>query len=169
MKVKNLHNSNKKILFIVLFFYSGFYFAQPLLPERTLTVGVTQGLYFGKFYDLGTGGTVSVDWQGIRNTTGGIIATPSSVVRPAIFEIKLCQGRNVTITYAPTTTLTGSNGGVFQLDLGPTEKGGSGAIFPIENNCNFITILRVGGTLHIPGNSPPGFYTGSFEISFDQQ
>jgi len=169
MKTINLYNLYKEILFLMLFFYSGFLFAQPLLPQRTLTVAATQGLYFGKFYDLGTGGTVSVDWQGIRNTTGGIIATPSSIARPALFEIKLCQGRNVTITYAATTTLTGSNGGSFQMNIGPTEKGVNGAVFPIENNCNFITILRVGGTLHVPGNSPPGFYSGSFEISFDQQ
>lgn len=171
MKTTNLNRFYIKLLFsiTILFLYTGVSFAQPGLPDRSLTVSATQPIYFGKFYDLGTGGTVSVDWQGIRTTTGGIIAVPSSVARPALFEIKLCQGRNVTITFAPTTTLTGSNGGSFVLDIGPTEKGVNGALFAIENNCNFITILRVGGTLHIPGNSPPGSYTGSFDVSFDQQ
>jgi len=171
MKTTNSNRFYIKLLFsiTILFLYTGVSFAQPGLPDRSLTVSATQPIYFGKFYDLGTGGTVSVDWQGIRTTTGGIIAVPSSVARPALFEIKLCQGRNVTITFAPTTTLTGSNGGSFVLDIGPTEKGVNGALFAIENNCNFITILRVGGTLHIPGNSPPGSYTGSFDVSFDQQ
>jgi hypothetical protein len=171
MKKTNSNRFYAKLLFsvIILLLCTGISFAQPTLPERTLTVAATQGLYFGKFYDLGTGGSVSIDWQGIRTTTGGIVAAPNSIARPALFEVRLCQGRNVTITYAPTTTLAGSNGGEFILNIGPTEKGINGALFPIENNCNFVTVLRVGGTLTIPGNSPPGFYSGSFEISFDQQ
>ena len=171
MKKVNSHRFYMKLLFslIILLFYAEASFAQPNLPERTITIAATQGLYFGKFYDLGTGGSVSIDWQGIRTTTGGIVAAPNSVARPALFEIGLCQGRNVTITYAPTAILTGSNGGAFTLNVGPTEKGVNGASFAMENNCNFITMLRVGGTLTIPGNSPPGFYSGSFEISFDQQ
>jgi hypothetical protein len=58
---------------------------------------------------------------------------------------------------------------VFVLDVGPTEKGLNGAVFAVNNNCNFITKLRVGGTLHIPENSTAGSFTGSFEISFNQQ
>lgn len=172
MKTTNSNRLYIKLLFsiIILFLYAGVSFAQPLLPDRTLTVSATQPLYFGKFYDIGSGGgTVSINWQGIRTTTGGIIAVSSSVARPALFDIQLCQGRNVTITFAPTISLIGSNGGVLTLDVGPTEKGVSGTTFAVENNCNFVTILRVGGTLHIPGNSLPGNYTGSFEISFDQQ
>lgn len=167
-------NSNKfyiKLLLsiIVLFLYTGISFAQPSIPSRAFTVSAKQPIYFGKFYNIGGGGTISVDWQGIRSTTGGIVAIPSSVARPALFEVKLCQGRNVTITFTPTTILKGSNGGSFVLDVGPTEKGGNGATFSVENNCNFITILRVGGTLHIPESLPAGSFIGSFEISFNQQ
>ncbi|EAR12644.1 hypothetical protein PI23P_08460 [Polaribacter irgensii 23-P] len=171
MKRAKLNRFFIKLLLSVIILLSckGVSFAQPALPERALTVAATQGLYFGKFYDLGTGGSVSVDWQGIRTTTGSIVPAPNSVARPAIFEVRLCQGRNVAITYAPTTILSGSNGGVFTLNIGPTEKGINGASFTVENNCNFITVLRVGGTLIIPGNAPPGFYSGNFEISFDQQ
>ena len=129
MKKVNSHRFYIKLLFslIILLFYAEVSFAQPSLPERTITVAATQGLYFGKFYDLGTGGSVSIDWQGIRTTTGGIVAAPNSDARPALFEIRLCQGRNITITYAPTAILTGSNGGAFTLNIGPTEKGVNGA------------------------------------------
>jgi hypothetical protein len=65
--------------------------------------------------------------------------------------------------------LYGSGGGSITLDVGPTEKGGNGAIFATEKNCNFITVLRVGGTLHIPVNTTTGDYTGNFEVSFEQQ
>lgn len=160
-----------KLLFsiIILLLYTGISSAQPALPSREFIISATQPIYFGKFYNTGGGGTISIDWQGIRRTTGGIVAIQSSIARPALFEVKLCQGRNVTISYAPTANLTGSNGGSFVLDVGPTEKGVNGATFPVENNCNFITILRVGGTLHIPENSPAGSFIGSFEISFNQQ
>jgi hypothetical protein len=158
-----------KLVLILLVLSVQFSWAQPTLPQRSLTLNPTQGLFFGKFYDKGYGGSITVDWQGNRTTTGGVVAVPSSYGTPALFDIKLCQGRNVTITYMPSTTLTGSNGGSFTLDIGPTEKGANGAVFATENNCNFITILRVGGTLHIPAGSPPGDLTGTFEISFDQQ
>jgi len=144
-------------------------YAQPVLPQRSLTIAATQHLDFGKFYDSGSGGTISVSWQGVRTTTGGIVGPASSIVSPALIELKLCQGRSITITYPPTATLYGSRGGSVTLDVGPTEKGGNGAIFPTEKNCNFITVLRVGGTLHIPTNTITGNYTGNFEISFDQQ
>ena len=144
-------------------------YSQPALPQRSLTIAATQNLDFGKFYDSGSGGTISVSWQGIRTTTGGIVAPASSIVFPALIELKLCQGRSITITYPPTTTLYGSRGGSIILDVGPTEKGGNGAIFATEKNCNFITILRVGGTLHIPVNTTTGDYTGNFEITFEQQ
>ena len=158
-----------KLITTLLVLYAQFCWAQPSLPQRSITLNPTQELFFGKFYDRGNGGSISVDWQGNRTTSGDTVAVPSSFGTPALFDIKLCQGRTVTITYQPTVTLEGSNGGSFNLDIGPTEKGENGATFATENNCNFITILRVGGTLHIPAGSPPGDITGTFEISFDQQ
>jgi len=157
----------ENLVIIILCSLSGY--AQPTLPQREITLYAAQELNFGKFYDAGTGGTITVDWQGTRTTTGGIVGTTSSIVRPAIFEVKLCQGRNITITYPTTTILEGSRGGSIVLNVGPTEKGVNGAIFATDKNCDFITLLRVGGTLNIPANTPVGDYTGTLEISFDQQ
>lgn len=159
------------MLTTVYFFYIGIAIAQPPLPNRNITITATQPLHFGTFSLAGTaGGTVSVGYNGARSSTGGVyLSALAPTAQPAIFDIKLCQGRNVTITFSPTTILTGSNGGTFTLDIGPTEKGVSGSQFAVDNNCDFITTLRVGGTLHIPGNSPAGTYSGSFEIIFEQQ
>ena len=151
-------------------FRISFSIAQPDLPQRTLTVTATQTIRFGKICVKGSGGTVIVGWDGSRTSTGEVVLlSRSPTAQAAIFEIKLCQGRNVSISFDATTILTGSNGGSLILDIGPTEKGMNGASFTTKDDCNFITQLRVGGTLHIPGTAPRGSYTGSFGITFNHQ
>jgi hypothetical protein len=162
-----------KIFFTTFLLMLNFYwcFSQPSLPQRYMTVNPTQMLQFGTFFLTGiSGGEVIVNWDGSRLSTGGIALLSSSpTAQPAIFEIKLCQGRNVTINYSSSTTLTGSNGGTLNLQIGPSEKGSSGVLFSTNNDCNFITPLRIGGKLQVPGNAIPGTYTGSFFITFNQE
>jgi len=173
MKVLIKNYSFLKLLFLsaVLFFCVSFSSAQPVLPQRAISVTPTQGIHFGTFCLTGSsGGTITVGYDGSRNKTGDIaLFMKAPTAHPAIFEIKLCEGRNVIISFDVTTTLTGSNGGSFTLDLGPTEKGINGASFLTNSDCNFITPLRMGGTLHVPGSAIPGTYTGSFAITFNQQ
>lgn len=145
--------------------------AQPGLPQRTITTTATQVIHFGSFCLTGAGGgTVTVGYDGTRSATGDILLLSiTPLAQAAIFEIKLCQGRTVTMTYDPSTTVTGNNGGSFNLDIGPTEKGISGVEFPVNNDCNFITTLRVGGTLTIPAGSLIGTYSGNFSMTFTQE
>lgn len=164
-----LNKSFLKLVFLTLifFFCLNVSYAQPALPQRTITAQPTQPIDFGIFY-VTSAGTITVDWQGIVSTTGGVVVVSSANARPAIFDVKLCQGRNVTITYNPTTIIT--NGTPYlTLNVGDTEKGPSGATFAVENNCTFITTLRVGGTLDIPSGAATGTYTGSFSINFTQE
>jgi hypothetical protein len=156
---------------IVFFYCVNLSYSQPTLPQRTLTVTATQAFHFGTLCVTGpAGGTVTVGYDGSRTSTGSIaLLSMEPTAQPAIFEVKLCQGRNVIITFSPTTILTGSNGGSLMLDIGPTEKGINGALFPTNSDCNFITPLRVGGTLHVSGTAIPGTYTGSFSVTFNQE
>jgi hypothetical protein len=163
-------------LFVVLqLLVAGIAFSQPVLPARTFTVNATQGLHFGTFclQNIGSsGGTVTVDYDGSRTSTGEVMllsAAPESQV--AIYEINLCQGRSVIMTYPSTSILAGNNGGYLTLNVGPTEKGPSGTVFEGNTDCGFITQIRVGGTLIIGSNAanPGGTYTGSFSIIFNQQ
>jgi len=151
----------------IFFFCLNASYAQPNLPQRTITVQPTQDIDFGKFCVIAEG-TITVDWQGIVSTTGGVIPITNSNAHPAIFDIKLCQGRNVTITYNPTTNINSGTPSLL-LHVGDTEKGPSGSKFPVSSDCNFITTLRVGGTLDVPGGSPTGVYTGSFSMTFTQE
>jgi len=170
-----LNQPIKYLFIIILFFISLQIYSQPALPARSVTVQTSQALNFGTF-SLGSissmGGTVTVGWDGSRYASGDIILLNYSPGHtPAIFEVNLCQGRNIIVTYNPTAVLTGSNGGTLTLNIGPTEKGDSGSSFPVNNNCQFITPLRVGGTLDVgsDASNPGGVYTGSFSITFNQQ
>lgn len=159
------------ILSIAFLSYIGLPLAQPPLPQRSITVTSTQGIHFGTFCLVGTaGGTITVGYDGSRSSTGGILLLPKPpTAHPAIFEIKLCEGRLVTINYDVVTTLDGSKGGSLSLNLGPTEKGLNGSNFAINSDCNFITPLRVGGTLQVLGTASPGSYNGNIAVTFNRQ
>jgi hypothetical protein len=166
MTVSHFNKPFLKLLFFTLFCCLNTAYSQPSLPQRTVSATPTQPINFGTFY-VTSAGTITVNWQGNIYTTGGVVVVSSVNARPAIFDITLCQGRNVTLTYNPTTTIT--NGApAITLTLGDTEKGPSGAIFVVNTNCTFITTLRVGGTLDIPDGAATGVYTGSFSINFTQ-
>lgn len=148
------------LLFIAIFLFINNGFAQPGLLQRQITVLPTQLINFGTFHVTGAGSIT---------TGGGVVSLDQTSVTPAIFEIKLCQGRTVTIDYDYSVMIDGSNGGQLELIIGPTERGISGDEFPVENNCEFITKLQVGGKLVMPANVVPGTYTGSFPMSFTQK
>jgi len=174
--IKNILPLSRIPLFILVHTLLGFVaIAQPTLPPREVTVNSTQALHFGSFclQNIGSsGGTVTVDWQGTRTSTGQVLLLETApAYQAAIFEVNLCQGRNIVITYSSTTTLAGSNGGSLTLNIGPTEKGVSGTAFQVNTDCSFITQIRVGGTLTVGSNTanPGGNYTGSFSITFNQQ
>jgi hypothetical protein len=165
-------NRIKIVLVVTSLCCVNFMFSQPTLPPRSITVTATQSIQFGTFLLTGgAGGTVTVGWDGSRTATGSVaLLDVSPFSQPAIFEIKLLQGRNVSISFSPTVTLTGSKGGYLNLHIGPTEKGSNGAVFSTDNsNRDFVTSLRVGGTLDVPGGAIPGNYTGTFFITFNQE
>lgn len=186
MEILNLYKCFFKMLFLatVLFSCTNFTFAQSVLPKRTLsqpsadaqpkvqplTVTARQAIYFGAFTVGSRGGTIKVGWDGSRSCTGDIVLlSTGQPAQPAIFELRICGSHKVIITYPSYTILTCNNGTSLTLDIGPTEKGISGTIFTTNSDCNSITQLRVGGTLHIPGYAVSCDYTGGFDITFDQE
>jgi hypothetical protein len=178
MQIAHLSNTSLKLPFFwVIYFFIVSVYAQPSLPSRAFSVQATQSLNFGTFALTGGGdGILSIGTDGYRNAVQNVFLSElSPIAQPAIFEIRLCQGRNVIINFDATTPLTRIGGGQMNLNIGPAKREGittdlkNGDTFSIQNNCNFITILRVGGTLNIPSNSLPGQYTGSFEITFNQE
>jgi hypothetical protein len=53
--------------------------------------------------------------------------------------------------------------------MGPTDKGDNGSGFLLNSDCNYVTTLRVGGTLTATAAAHPGNYSGTFAINFIYQ
>ena len=159
------------VLIASLVFCVSYSYGQPSLPPRSIEVNATQSLQFGTFaLTGGAGGSVIVGYDCGRTASGSVaLLAVAPYAQPAIFEVKLLQGRNINIGFSAVTSLIGSDGGSLILNIGPTDKGISTADFPTNNSPDFTTLLRVGGTLDIPSGAIPGFYTGTFFITFNQE
>lgn len=121
---------------------------------------VTPGLAlnFGTFYSGNSGGTIRISEDGIRTTTGTVIAfNTGEAYSPLTFEM---QSPNMDLTTAfdiPDVALTGSNGGSMSFHLDITT--------PLTRFVRFGGVLTVGST----ATNPPGIYSGSFVINFSYQ
>lgn len=161
---------NKSMYLLKWWFLTAIFFLCVHFSFAQVSITNTQSLHFGTICLTGTGGTVTVGSDGSRTSTGSpILLSLSPVAQPAIFEIMNCPGGSVSLTFNATTILTGSNGGELTLDLGPTEKGISGSVFTTISDCNFVTPVYMGGSLHIPDAAIAGTYTGSFDVTINME
>ena len=144
--------------------------AQPP-PPRPIAVyaNPAQGMIFGAFFQGSSGGTVILNPDGSRSSTGSLIlANLGYPYSPALFDIDANAGTVVTIMNGPNVTLNGSNGGSITLHIGASSKGPSftTTIVPPSQ-----TPVWIGGTLTVgsPLANPSGSYSGTFSVTFIQQ
>lgn len=159
-------NSMAVTALLVLFAISGAVMAQEPPPRPVMiTYNNSQPLAFGAFAPGVAGGTVTVDADGTRNSSGDIVLLSLGFAfTPAMFYVRANPGTVLSILVGPPVTLTGSGGGTLTL-----QTGGSLPASPFVTTLPWPqqTTLLVGGTLTI-GNlvaNPPGNYTGNFNIT----
>jgi len=134
-----------------------------------ISVYTIQNLNFGAFSHGSSGGTVSISNTGTRSVTGDVIPLNLGVLFfHAIFEIDAPTGTIISIMNGADATLTGSNGGSISLHIGNSD--------PLSPFVTTIpqpgrTAVAIGGALTIGGPvaNPPGTYTGTFYITFNQE
>jgi hypothetical protein len=159
-----------KLLSVGLLLFSLATTAQPP-PPRPISVyaNPAQGLIFGAFFQGPSGGTVILNPDGSRASTGSVIlANLGYPYSPALFEINANVGTVVSIMNGPDVTLTGSNGGSITLHLGAASTGSS---FTTTIPPPGQTQVWIGGTLTVgsPLANPSGSYSGTFSVTFIQQ
>lgn len=134
-----------------------------------MSVYTVQNLSFGTFTPGASGGTVTISNTGVRSVTGTIIPLNLGLSWfQSIFDIDAPEGSIISIMNGPDAVLTGSNGGTMTLELGsslPNSPFATVAAQPVQ------TQVSIGGKLTV-GNStasPPGTYSGTFYITFNQE
>ena len=135
----------------------------------SIIVYTVQNMQFGAFTQGAIGGTVELSTSGIRSATGDVILLNMGVSYfHAIFDIEGIAGTIVSITNGPNATLTGSNGGSMSITLGSSSPFSP---FNITVQPPGRTEVKIGGTLNVgaPASNPPGTYTGTFYITFNQE
>jgi hypothetical protein len=170
--LKDSHINPEKHVFIILTFVSLLFFSIEVIaqepPPRPIVVTATaQGLGFGAFTYAVSTGTVTVSSAGIRSASGVVLlnlVTPTA----ALFNIVANPGTVITITFGADAILTGSSGGTMTLHI---DTSNPESPFTTTKDYPDPTLLYIGGTLTV-GNSttsPPGTYSGSFDITLNQE
>ncbi len=157
-----------KILVILVLLLSGFHqvaYGQEHPPRPiSVTVSVIQNLNFGTFCHGNSGGTVIINPDGSRSSTGDVILLPGTF-STGLYSVCGNAGTMITILNGPDAALTGSGGGTLILKIGDYDP-------PIPFILTSPTIqVRIGGTLMVgdPLLNPPGNYSGFFNVTFFQE
>lgn len=137
-------------------------------PAR-ISAYTLQNLRFGAFTQGAIGGTITVSSTGVRTATGDVVLLNMGVLySEAIFEVEGILGTVISINNGPNATLTGSNGGSMSMTIG-----NSNPVSPITilSQPPARTQINIGGVLNVgnPAANPPGTYTGTFYITFNQE
>ena len=171
---KGLHRGRKLYLVLVLVFISIISFAQnptdSLPPDPgAISVYTMQNLAFGAFSHGNSGGNVILSNAGGRSVTGDVIALNLGVLfYNAIFELDAPLGTIISIMNGPNVSLSSSNGGSISLEIGNSNPA-SPFVTTVPQPGR--TQINIGGTLTVGGPlaNPPGTYSGTFYITFNQE
>ena len=134
-----------------------------------ISVYWVQDMSFGAFSHGASGGTVAISNSGIRSVTGDVVALNlGTLYFQSIFDIDGPQGCIISIQNGSDATLTGSNGGTMSMHIGDADPASP---FIITVTQPARTQVSFGGTLTVgtPAANPPGIYTGTFYITFNQE
>lgn len=141
------------------------------LPPIPVDVQVSteQFLNFGAFTVGDAGGSVVVDYTGTRTWTGDVtLLNMGAPITPALFDVYVNPGTLITITHPAQFELMGDRGNKIYLEINSYS---SGQNFVSTNAAEIPNSVYIGGTLLLgnPSANPPGKYSGTITITFNQQ
>ncbi len=144
--------------------------AQELPPIPVdVQVSTEQFLNFGAFTVGDAGGSVVVDYTGTRTWTGDVtLLNMGAPITPALFDVYVNPGTLITITHPEQFELRGDNGNKIYLQINSYSQGQN---FVSTNAAEVPNSVYIGGTLLLgnPSANPPGKYSGTITITFNQQ
>lgn len=145
-------------------------------PPRPIQVTVQNAgdLHFGAFCTGASGGTVTIYPDGSRGYFGVILLSVTvASFSPAIFLVSGIKGTVISITDNSTFEFRLNNGSYYlKLHLGPPQSNTScGTPFVLNAEYPATMEVRVGGILTVGDATanPPGNYSGTFDVIFNQE
>jgi hypothetical protein len=128
----------------------------------TQTINGVTSLSFGSFL-AGSGGTVVVSPAGLRTSTGGVLGVnQASAAAAAQFTVVGTAGATYSITLPAngTVELSDGNGNVMALNSFVSSPASAGTLSGGGSQA-----IRIGATLVVRPNQPPGSYAGAFNVT----
>lgn len=127
-----------------------------------LTITKTADLNFGGLLPGAAAGTVTVNPDGTRTGTG-VTLVGGSTFGAATFALSGQPNASYTIALPSSITITdGTN--TMTVDTFTSNPSGTGQL-----DASGSATLRVGATLKVGANQPPGTYSGTFDVTVDYQ
>ncbi len=138
-------------------------------PDSRAEIAISNagGLAFGSFV-AGSGGSVSIDTNGARTRSGGVLLLSSGAGAAASFNISDPDSGNLNKTYIitlpanDTVTLASDSNSMAVNDF-ISNPSGSGVM------TTGTQTLTVGATLSVGANQPVGNYSGNFSVTVNYQ
>ncbi len=155
---------------VIMLFVINLYGQTPSVAPKNMKVYALQDLSFGCFcITNNSGGTVVISPHGIR-TCNGVACMPSSYGAPAIFNVKLVQGRIVHLVFPASATLF-RVGGVGSMTITDFTSDKPGESFITTASHPFMNSISVGATLNVGSmaENPSGNYRGDFLVTFARE
>lgn len=121
---------------------------------RFLSITNTSSLEFGTISVSSTAGSVVVDVNGMRFTTGGVSINPAGMYTPAKFIIEGKPDASFSITLPDSVELRDGKGNTIHVDkLESSNKSGN-------LDANGALEVKVGGKINLDANQKSGDYSG---------
>lgn len=156
-------------LFIICFILQGKAQEKPPRPI-TVTVSTLQHLNFGTIIPTSSaGGSVTVDYSNAVSSTGDILLLHTFDCRSALFNVDAEPGVLINISYPNANPTLSQSGFTLQMHLGTPHVDSQNGFQFITNKQ--YTDVYIGGTLEVKSLSlnPSGNYSGTFDVTFNQQ
>lgn len=128
---------------------------------RFLSITNTSSLEFGTVSVSSTAGSVVVDINGMRFTSGGVTISPSGVFSPAKFVIQGKPDANFSVSLPNKVELRDSNGNTIEVDNFQANHA-TGNL-----DANGTLELKIGGKINLDANQKSGDYSGVMIVELD--
>ncbi len=136
--------------------------AAPTPPPKTITNTASMG--FGRFVPNG-GGAISVDINGLRTRSGGVVLLSSSA-SPARYAISgHGNDKRIYILTLPANGSVALRSGAHAMPVNSfVSNAPAGGLLPAGAQS-----ISVGATLQVAPSQSPGIYSGSFQVILEYQ